>query len=116
MTYSKKEVQESKERLLTVLSPDRRIVIMITKVARSGMSRRMKVYTSHESGLSNITYDVARACELSLNDDGVLVGGCGMDMAFWLADHLTWRLWGEKAKDMAFKGNGGGCLDWQAIY
>jgi len=117
MRYTKEDITHAKQILDKSLRDKKKIVIVITKVAKSGMSRRMKVYTSHEDGLSHITWHVGAVCGLSMNDDGLLVTGCGMDMAFWLANHLTYCLWGDKAKDMELKGNGGsGCLDWQCLY
>lgn len=76
----------------------------------------MKVFTTQgkNQSLLNMTYNVGKACDLSENTDGLHVGGCGMDMAFWLANHITQCLGYDKNKNM--KGNGGGCLDWQVIY
>lgn len=105
---------EAIKELKTWMKPSGKIVIVITKVSQSGMSRRMKVYKPSKNGLSNITWLVAKVCELPENADGVRVGGCGMDMCFWLADRISYELWGSKNKN--YKGNGGSCIDWQAIY
>lgn len=76
------------------------------------MQRRMKVYTKDMG--SNLTYLVGKACELQEDERGVKVGGCGMDMAFWLADHITYALGYKNKKTL--KGNGGTTIDWKCIY
>lgn len=110
----KKELEkaEALEMLKHYIKPSSKINIFITSVARSGMSRRMKIYNKDMS--LNFTYNVARVLDLNENDEGVRVGGCGMDMAFWLADALTYALGYKKRKTL--KGNGGSCIDWKAVY
>ena len=89
------------------------IYINITKVSRSGMSRRMKVYTLN---MREITEEVGTLVNCSTNENGILVTGCGMDMTFWLSDHLTFALWGTKKQTIkTFKGNGGSCLNWKCL-
>jgi len=88
-----------------------KLLIIIKSISASGMTRRMKVYTDK---LQNITYLVADLCDLSVNDNGLQITGCGMDMTFWLADNITLNLY-NKNKPKWLKGNGGGscrCLDW----
>ena len=108
--------EEAVKNLLQVIKPNSRLIIVVTRVSASGMTRRMKVYTvdKKSGGLLNWTYSVAQACELSMNDDGLKISGCGMDMCFWLADRISNTLYGRKNKN--FTGNGGSCIDWQAIY
>lgn len=117
MTKYTQAQQEAIDTLRQYIKPSSKLIIVITKVSQSGMCRRMKVFTVNKKsgGLLNWTWAVSKACNLSMNDDGLRVGGCGMDMAFWLADHITYYLFKNKNK-MKFKGNGGSCLDWQAIY
>ena len=112
MKYTKSEIEESKKELRHYIKPSGKINIFITSVSRSGMSRRMKVYNKDMT--AHLTYHVARACDMSENDNGLSVGGCGMDMAFWLADHITYCLGYSKKKTL--KGNGGTCIDWKCIY
>ena len=98
------------------LSPKSKLIISITKVSQSGMTRRMKVFIVNKKtgGLLNITWQVSRLSDLSMNDDGLKIGGCGMDMTFWLADRISWDLFGKKRR-AGYAGNGGSCMDWQAI-
>jgi hypothetical protein len=111
MTTKEHEKLEAIKDLRTWIKPSGKINIFITSVSRSGMSRRMKVY-SKDMG-AHLTYLVAKACDLSENDNGVSVGGCGMDMAFWLADRITYALGYRNRKTL--RGNGGSCIDWKAI-
>ena len=62
----------------------------------------------------DISWYIADLIDLPINDVGILVNGCGMDMTFWLADYITTKLFNNK-KYKTFKGNGGSCLDWVVI-
>lgn len=95
----------------SLVKPSQTIGINITHVSQSGMSRRMRVYTK---GFHDITYLISQLCNISMNDKGLLIKGCGMDMTFWLADNITWHLYG-KNKPKSLMGNGGGCLDWRVL-
>ena len=112
MTKKQQERDEAIASLRELVKPSDKIVISIKSVSRSGMSRRMRVYTSD---LRDISYLAARAIEWGINDRGILVTGCGMDMTFHVADTITWALWGNERKNMAFKGNGRNCIDWQVL-
>jgi len=37
-----------------------------------------------------------------------------MDMAFWLADSITYHLWGKNLP-AELTGNGGTCLNWTVV-
>jgi len=103
--------QEAREYLLkNYITPKTKLLIIIKSVSASGMTRRMKVLVNNY----NISYYIADLCQLSLNDNGLQIQGCGMDMTFWLSNHITNCLWGDK-KPKSLKGNGGGsvrCLEW----
>lgn len=112
-TAKEKKIEEARATLKKFIKPSDTIAIVIKSVSNSGMSRRMRVYSKI---MKDITYLVATLCELPNNDKGLLVQGCGMDMTFWLADHLTYSLYGY-GKDLpkTLKGNGGKCLDWRVL-
>jgi hypothetical protein len=115
MTKKERIKLEAKNALLNdcKIKPSGMIFINITSVSRSGMSRRMRVYTLD---MRDITEEVGVLVDCGVNDKGISVTGCGMDMTFWLADHLTFALWGAKKRTMkTFKGNGGSCLDWKCL-
>lgn len=71
------------------------VYTLVTSVARSGMSRRIKVYVMHtdqrtgKAYPANITHLVAAVLGYSRNDDGMLVRGCGMDMGFHVVYSLS---------------------------
>lgn len=113
---NKKELlqQEAKNYLLKgkLIKPTTELMIFIKKVSSSGMSRQMLVLGE---GNIDITYSINELLGYSTKNDYVRVSGCGMDMAFWLANTITYHLYGNK-KLKSFKGNGGSCLGWKAIY
>ena len=112
MKYTKEEIQDAKDFLKTLLKNNNyKIGIIITKVSKTGMSRKMRVYCGD---FQNITYLVAKVCDLPCNENGLKVDGCGMDMTFWLADTITYCLYG-KEKPEGLKGNGGGCIEWGVL-
>jgi hypothetical protein len=115
LTTKQKEAQKE---LKYYIKPSTTLIIQITHQSRSGMSRKMKVYTADKKAgrLDRLTYHVADLLDYKYNnDDTITVGGCGMDMTFWLADTITHYLYNGKTPKNA-KGNGGSCLDWQTIY
>lgn len=87
--------------------PSQKILIVIRSVSASGMTRRMQVWNDK---LQNMTSLIADLCDLSENETGLKVQGCGMDMAFWLANHITHEMGWSKAKSL--RGNGGNCIAW----
>ena len=110
---NKKETarNEAREQLKNYITTKSEILIIIKSVSASGMCRRMKVLTSDHS---DITYLIGQLIGWSVNDKGLRVDGCGMDMAFHLADTITWGMWGQKRnKIKTFKGNGGSCIGWK---
>jgi len=87
--------------------------IFITKVSKSGMTRRMKVYYNYQV----ITGFISELTDLSLNDDGLKIVGCGMDMCFWLSSRITKSLYSESEQKEIFSHSGGcGIMEYQAIY
>jgi len=64
----------------------------IGSVAKSGMSRRIKLYVVNDGDIIRVSHLVAKILELNLNDNGVRIDGCGMDMGFAMVDSLEWKL------------------------
>ena len=61
----------------------------VVHVARSNMSRHIKVFAITGERIQNISYYVAEYLDLRYtNKEAVFVGGCGMDMGF----HLIYTL------------------------
>lgn len=124
MTQTKKQIQEEKQEQARqelkkyYIKPTTRLVIQIKDVSKSGMSRKMAVYVVNKKTgyLQNITFSVAELTNYKYNNDNsITIGGCGMDMAFWLADYITQLLKFTKKQKEKLTGNGGNCLDWQTI-
>jgi hypothetical protein len=77
-----------------------RVYTSIRSVSKSGMSRTMRVYiVGKDKQISNITYSVSQVLGWTLTNEGVRVGGCGMDMGFHLVYSLSRTLYpkGNKA-------------------
>ena len=77
------------------------LYFVIDSVARSGMSRKMRVYVMAEDEgkpyLRYITAHVARVLGWRLvrgSHDAIQVDGCGMDMTFHLTDCLAHAVFG----------------------
>ena len=120
---TKKETLQAEARktlLDNYIKPNSQLLIVIKSVSTSGMCRRMLVMVDNQ----NITHIIAELCDLSLNNQSLRITGCGMDMAFWLANDITENLWPSIKQDdgsyknnlpKGLKGNGGDCLDWRTI-
>lgn len=85
-----------------------KLLIVIKSVSNSGMARRMRVIVGKD--FNDISYWIADLCDLSINEKGLLVQGCGMDMTFWLADYITAKLWLDKKPKNLY-----GCLAWTSF-
>ena len=70
----------------------------IGSVAKSGMSRRIKFYIAKDSEILSATYLASILYGGNLNDKGVLVKGCGMDMGFHVVYTLSTILFGNGYK------------------
>jgi len=105
--------EEAKKTLKRIIKPTSTLLIIIKSVSSSGMSRRMDVYLKDK----NITYLTGYIADLlgqKYNEKGVSIQGCGMDMAFALADQITYKLFGNK-RLKSFNGNDGSCLNWKVL-
>ena len=89
-----KKADAKKSLLDNYIKQDVCLLIVIKSVSASGILRRMRVYV--DGGQFDITELIADLCGLSLNSAGLLVKGCGMDMAYWLADRITAELYRPK--------------------
>jgi len=87
------DTTRARKQLRRYLRKGKTVYTMVTKVARSGMSRRIKVYTIHRGELVSLTWAVGIALGRSRNDDGLLTHGCGMDMGFETVYNLSAMLY-----------------------
>jgi|TARA_A100000172_G_scaffold67001_1_gene46695 hypothetical protein len=65
------------------------IYTTVTHVTRTGMTRDIKVRQIKRNRPLNWTYHVANALEYKQKNNGVRIGGCGMDMGFALVYNLA---------------------------
>ena len=107
MKYSKEEKQEALERLKEWIKKGDTLHTTVRHVSRSGMMRYITTrqlkksdHPDREVNVSNYDYHIARVLDLpeAPNFQGVKVGGCGMDMGFWLVYRLSRAIFGDVPK------------------
>lgn len=79
------ERDESIARLRKLLKPGDTVYVACSHVARSGMSRRLRLFVVRKGEIQSITCDAARAVGWRLKDGWhweIVIPGCGMDMGF----------------------------------
>ena len=107
MKYSKDELNSAREALERLLNSGDTVYTVLRSVSRSGMYRRIDLYTIDDSarmreinnGRPRVQY-LSGYCAVLLgiprSDKGLGVSGCGMDMGFHLVDLLRARLFGHE--------------------
>lgn len=86
---SAKEIERetARKELLEILNPGDTVYCVLRHVSRSGMQREISFLTD---GHRNIDWYVERVLEMRRGKrDGIVVGGCGMDMGFHLVYNLA---------------------------
>ncbi len=93
MKYGKRETEEAIKELRELLKPGDVVFTDVASVARSGMSRTIRVMVMRDNEPRYITWLTAKACGYSVADvhgrDALKVGGCGMDMGFAVVYDLS---------------------------
>jgi hypothetical protein len=95
MKYSKSEVEESLARLREWLKPGDTVYTILRHRSASGMSREIGVTllsNDERRGIVDLhpNYAVARVLGARMGKrDGIVLGGCGMDMGFHLVHSLS---------------------------
>lgn len=93
------EKQEATATLLTLLKPNDIVYTDVKSVSSSGMSRQIACYVGYlnddgQPRIKEITWLVGKALDLKIGSKGgLVVGGCGMDMAFNTVYNLGRTLW-----------------------
>jgi hypothetical protein len=87
------ERAEYLDKLRAILRPGDKVYCVLANVSRSGMSREIKLY--HINGEAHwLSGYAGKALGLRLGKhDGVIMGGCGMDMGFAVVYELGQALW-----------------------
>lgn len=93
MKYSKEEVKNSMDLLHKWLKPGSKVYTVLRHVSRSGMSRRIDLYTIVDGEMQYLSHAAAVVMGDPRPNDGIKVGGCGMDMGFHLVYNLGATMW-----------------------
>jgi hypothetical protein len=94
-TEEKQIANDYIRKMLDTKRGEREIYGMVTSVAKSGMSRRIKFFVSCNDTITDITYDVSKLLELNYNQNGVLRSGCGTDLVFDTIYSISKALYGD---------------------
>lgn len=88
------ERAEAIAKLREWIKPGDTIYTILRNVSRSGMQREIGVCIVKDGEMLHPNYSVAKAldCRQGKND-GIIMGGCGMDMGFALVYNLGMTLW-----------------------
>ena len=81
--------EEIIEYLKSSLKDGDTIYTSVQHVSQSGMTRDIKIIKINENRPYNFNYYVSKALGYRIKNNGVRIGGCGMDMGFAIVDHLS---------------------------
>jgi thiamine pyrophosphate-dependent acetolactate synthase large subunit-like protein len=97
---TKEEKQIAYNNLKEYVKEGDTIYTIVKKVAPSGMSRQMAVIVRTDTGISNISWWVARALgyRMCKGRDCFSISGCGQDMGFAVAYDIGAELFGDGYK------------------
>ena len=96
MKYAQNEINEALEYLRANLPVGSTVYTSVRSVAKSGMSRTMKVYMVKDGKIISLNWYVCRALGESMRKDGTIrVHVCGMDAGFHLVYTLSRILYPE---------------------
>ena len=91
---AKAEREDAKAKLREWLKPGDTVHTILRHVSRSGMQREIGVVLLKDGADLHPNYLVAKALGERIGKrDGIVVGGCGMDMGFHLVYNLGYVLW-----------------------
>ena len=98
--YSKTQVDEAKAQLRKWLKPGDTVHTILDHVSSSGMTRHIRVVLLKGSEALHPNHSVAVVLGYSRarRGDGLVVGGCGMDMGFHIVHSLGYALYGHEAE------------------
>jgi hypothetical protein len=91
---AKAEREEAKDKLRQWIKPGDTVHTILRHVSRSGMLREIGIVLLKDGTDLHPNYLVAKALgERVGKRDGIVVGGCGMDMGFHIVYNLSHTLW-----------------------
>ena len=108
MKYSKEEIETARKALLALIPSGSTVYTVLRSCARSGMQRRIDLYTidnsprmleinggaprlAYLSGYAAVLMGIPRA---PMGKQGLAIKGCGMDMGYAMVDNLRAALFG----------------------
>lgn len=88
------ELQNAKDKLISLLSDTDTIYTVLRSVSKSGLSRSISFYIIDNKEIININYYIKTLLDYKFNKtrDGLIVKGCGMDMGFHVVHTLLREL------------------------
>jgi hypothetical protein len=105
MRYSKAEVQESLAALRRLCKPGTTVYTVLRHHARSGMFRRISLGVASGKEYRDISWHAAKVLGYPIRsrggyvqDAGIGVSGCGMDMGYHLVTSLSYAIHGHKSR------------------
>jgi hypothetical protein len=91
--------EQCRKELLKLLKPGSTIHTILCHVSKSGMQREIKLVVCSKDGIRNISYLASVVMKDRIGKrDGIIIGGCGMDMGFALVHNLGYYLWPNGTK------------------
>lgn len=118
------EREEAAMRLRKMLRPGTEVNTILRRVSASGMTRHISLVVVHKGQIIDITYWAGRVLGLRRDSTtgGLVVGGCGMDMGFYVVYSLSRRLYpkgfklpkgkrGRNGDESGFDDDGGYALE-----
>lgn len=89
-----KEREEAKEFLREYLKPGTEVLCILRHRSRSGMQRVIDLAVVKDGGLKHLGWHAAKVLgwKYDTKRDGIVVGGCGMDMGFHTVHQLSFSL------------------------
>lgn len=103
------EKQEAIERLHKLLKPGDTIYTITRHVSRSGMMRRISAFVVKDNKIEDLDWLIAQTglFKRHSKEEGLIIGGCGMDMHFHLVYELGRILYPQGFKQFKEYGRNG---------
>ena len=97
MNAKQKEREEAVRELREILKPGDTVYTNLKHVSRSGMSRVIMPFIIRDNSPRYLGWTVSKAIDERYNreKEGIVMGGCGMDMGFELVYRLSRKLYPE---------------------
>lgn len=94
------EKNEALKQLRKIIKPNDVINCFLRHVSSSGMSRRISFYVIKHNKLIGLDWYIGKVLgyKRNYNNEGLVVGGCGMDMGFAVVYELGLSLWPKGTK------------------